>query len=346
MAFLRFLLLCPAFGLVLLIASQATANSLRVLTWEEYFAPELIKEFESTYNTEVEFIYYEFDDERDQIMAETNGNGFDVILVDDVELTSYANYGWLAELDHAQLNNLKYHGTTWAKLIPQASQYASPYGWGVYGIAYRSDLLASPPQNWDALFRPNQELSGFIQMPPQASELLYIASAASDISLDEPNVKELEKLFWSLVNQQQHVFAYKTLTSENSHLESGQVKAAVTYNDDALFLQGSGVDIEFTLPEGNVLAWIDYLAISARSKNFALAHAFLDFFLEPAHVTSNMEYHYTASFCEKANQNLPKDIEQNEIIFPVSSDVISLLPPPTKSTIRTQMKLFNALGLK
>ncbi|TCS41363.1 ABC transporter substrate-binding protein [Reinekea marinisedimentorum] len=338
-------LIWPAL-LLTAVAPVFSAESLRILTWEEYFDPQLIEQFEQQHDTSVEFIYYEYDDIRDRIMAETAGFGMDIILVDDLEMPAYASQGWLAPLQADRLFYLQGHGTLWSQLVDKAEQYAVPYSWGTYGIAYRTDLVQSPPQTWAELFNPTDEMSGFIQMPPQSSELLAIASMAFDYSLDTASQQQINELALHLVNQKPHVIAYKALDVEDSLLEQGKAKVAVSYNSDVVLLQDHTDNIEFISPTDATLMWIDFLTISSKTQNLALAHDFLNFFLKPEHVAQNMEYHYSASFSDTANAMLPDEIRLNGAVFPAAASAIKLVPAPTTAVIRSQMRLFNALDLE
>lgn len=65
--------------IVLLLSSinvWAADNNLVVLTWEDYIDPEIVAEFEQQNEVTLRFVYYEDDDARDLIMANSNGVGF------------------------------------------------------------------------------------------------------------------------------------------------------------------------------------------------------------------------------------------------------------------------------
>lgn len=325
--------------------SYANSANLRVFTWEEYFDPDLIAEFEAQYNTTVELLYYEHDEHRDQVMAETGGNGFDIILVDDVELPAYIAQGWLAQTNPDSLPDLAKHKGIWSDLVPAANGYTVPYGWSTYGMAYRTDLVSNPPQQWADLFEPSRELSGFIQMSPQANELTVIASLALGFSPVNLNQEQLNSIRSHLTDQKEHVASYQTIDAEDSLFLEGIAKVAVTYNSDALFIQDEMDNVGFISPTDGTLMWIDFLAVSKNSPNQKSAHQFLNFFLDPTVVAQDIEYHYTASFSEEATLLLPEELREDKSVYPDYSENLNTMAKPDKATVRTHMHIYNALNL-
>jgi len=327
--------------------SLADHESLRVFTWEEYFDPDLVAVFEQKHGVRLEFIYYNNDEVRDQVMAETSGYGFDVILVDEIELAAYIQQQWIKPIEYTKLKNLDEHGDKWKQLTPSADGYAVPYGWGTYGIAYRADLLSKAPTKWADLFNPTDALLGFIQMPPQASELLVIALMAQGNSPATSDSQKLTEAYNLLLNQKAHVKTYQTpnFDEDLNLLNQGLTKAAVTYSSDALFLQDEFENIEYVSPSDGTILWIDYWTISAQSHKVDLAYKFFDFLLEAQVSAKNTEYHYTATFSSKAKSLLPTEIRENKVIFMPNIEDLNTMQVPTRQRLRTMMKIINNLEI-
>jgi len=334
-------------GCTLTLAASVWAESttLRILTWEDYFDPELISQFEELHQVTVQSIYYDNDEVRDQIMAENQGNGFDLILVDDIKLPTYIEQGWLAPIATERLIHLADHGDQWHKLVPSIKGYAIPYSWGTYGISYRSDLLDAAPTRWADLFEPNDQLNGFIQMPPQASELLVIALMAQSDSPNTNDTATLAEALDLLTRQKDRVAYYRTVDFQDNLLNQGLVKAAVSYNSDAIVLQDLYDNIEFVVPAEGSILWIDYWTLSVNSKQTELALAFFDFLLDPVNNAQNVNHHYSATFSAKAKALLPAEVRDNDAVFPANADTFETLKRPSRPTIRTMMRIINNLDI-
>jgi spermidine/putrescine transport system substrate-binding protein len=338
-------------AITLIALSQAVFaehTTLTILTWEDYFDPELIPLFEKEYDIKTEFIYFDSDETRDQLMAESAGYGFDVLLVDEVEINAYITQRWVAQLDKSLLPNLDFHGTQWKKDAPSADGYAVPYGWGTYGITYRTDLVKKPPTSWADLFNPNADYAGAIQMSSQISELLSVALLSEGFSANETDVARLKLAEKKLIAQRSLVSAYKIpdLDGDNILLESGESKVAMTYSSDSLYLQDELDNLAYVTPTDGNIYWIDFWAVSSQSHKIKEAHQFLDFVLQPKIVAQNVEYHYSATFSEEANKYLSEDILNNKTIYPDNIETMEMMKPPTKYSIRSMMKVWNALDFE
>ena len=71
-------------------------------------------------------------------------------------LDVYRKRNWLAPLDLEQIPNLKHIDKHWLTAFPAAQGYAAPYFWGTMGIAYRSDLVTTPPTSWMDILKPEK----------------------------------------------------------------------------------------------------------------------------------------------------------------------------------------------
>ncbi len=323
-------------------------ETLRILTWEEYFDPEMASLFETETGSQLEFIYYDNDEVRDQIMAESSGFGFDVILVDEVELPAYIRQQWVQPIAENTLPYLKDHGTTWRTIVPEAVGFAVPYGWGTYGLLYRDDLVENPPSKWADLFNPDNELAGYIQMTPQSAEMLAIALMAHGYAPNAHDPAALKVAEQALIAQKPLVKAYKTTDydEDSNLLNKGIVKVTVCYSSDAVVLQEEFEHFQYVSPmEGNIF-WIDFWAISAKSTQPDLAVQFLNFTMRPDVVAANVEYQYTATFSQTALTLIPDEIRQNKAVFPSLAEGFTTLGVPDRNSIRTMMKIINALELE
>ena len=69
-------------GILLLYTTvAASGQELRIYNWSEYMDPDLMQRFEQRYQVKVHEIYYESDDIRDEMLLETDGQGYDIALV-------------------------------------------------------------------------------------------------------------------------------------------------------------------------------------------------------------------------------------------------------------------------
>ena len=140
------------------IAQSTDKAELIILNWAEYIDPEIIKAFEKKYNVKVREVYYSSDDTRDDMLVESNGSAYDLVLSSGSSLQTYKKRHWLAEFGEKQVPNLKYIKKKWINAFDSSEGYSIPYFWGTLGIAYREDLVTTPITSWKQLFEPKEEL--------------------------------------------------------------------------------------------------------------------------------------------------------------------------------------------
>lgn len=319
-----FALILAAITLSSFADSQVTETrkkELVILTWEDYIEPEVVSAFEKKHNATVRFVYFEEDDERDELMANSLGQGFDIVCIDDVLLEIYEKQGWITNIDATKIPNLKYIDYPWNDAYQTSKEYSVPYFWGTVGIAYLKSKM-DKPTSWMDIFQPKESLSGKILVQDTAQVIFGLALKAYNYSInssDENEIKKAEDLLWA---QKPHVAEYSPLIlDENSQLNTGKIYAAMAYNGDALMLMEENKDIDFVIPNEGTSIWVDFFSVTRSSKHPELAHAFLNFINEPKIAAKNAEYVSYASPNIEARKILGKEYLNNPHIFP-SDDVI------------------------
>ncbi len=319
-----------------LFCSMSTAtDTLTMLTWEDYIDPGIVADFEKQHDVDIQFVYFEHDEERNNLIASTNASNYDIFMVDGQSVSTYIRLGWLSPLNLNEIPNIQNHNDHWKTIRPEANGFALPYGWGTIGIAYRSDLVTSPIDNLMQLFRPEKSLQGKIIMSPQGLELIPTALLALGYDMNSAIPYQLKQAGELLETQRPFVHSYQALElNERSPLVHGEAIAAQAYSGDALVLADLNKHIEYKVPKEGSPIWIDFLGVSTRSMNKSLAHRFINYLSETDVARRNIEHTYTASFIDKAVAQLPADIRNNPIIFPPNIDHLIVYKEPAPRTMR------------
>ena len=303
--------------------ADAASKSLRFLTWDEYTDPDLIAEFEAAHDVDIELFYYETDEERDEVLVQSQGRGYDVILVSDDALGRYQGRGWLVGMNESSVPNLKFMEKRWRETAADGKDYGIPYAWGTSGIAYRSDLVSEPITGWIDLLRPQPSIQGKILMVADSWELVGIALLALGYDFNSEDPSQLDAAGNLLLSQRGFVsrYGYPNL-SEESSLVSGETVAATMYSGDALALKDVDPRITYVVPEEGTFLWCDYLTVATASSDPKLALAFIDFLQVPKNAARTSEYLYYPSPNEAATKLLPEELLTDENVYP-SSDALA-----------------------
>ncbi len=311
----------------------ASPRELVFLNWPEYVDPDLVSEFEQQFNVKVRQAYFETDEDRDKLLTQTDGRGYDIAVVEAVSLKAYRKRGWLASLDETRAPNLRHIDPRWRTAQDAAVGYGVPYFWGTLGIAYRSDLVAEEMTSWRQLFRPREAIRGRIAMIKNASELVGLALIALGHSANSSDPSALADAEALLLAQRPHVLSYGYISlTENSALVTGGLSAAMVYSGDALMLQEHNENITFVVPEEGTILWLDYLVVLESSRNKDLALAFINFLNQPENAARLAEYVYYPTPNVAAERLLPTEFLENRLIYPdeqtlARSEFARELPP-------------------
>lgn len=327
------LLLCTVCAPWITAVASAAPRELVFLTWADYIAPDVVEDFEGRCGCRVRTVFFDSDDLRDTLMVESDGAGYDVVLLNGLMLHTYQRRGWLAAIDAQSIPNLGLLEQRWRTAFDAAEEYAVPYFWGTLGIGYRKDLAGTSIRSWADLMEPQAALQGRILMIDSARDLLTAALKSLGASLNSADPAELSAARERLMAQRPHVRGYSYVSLQaDSALVTGDAAATMLFNGDARTLQQFHPDIEFVLPDEGGAIWVDYLTIAQRSGNKDLAADFIDFLNRPQVAARNARYVHYATPNQAAEALLPEAFLQDPVIYPdavslANSEYYSRLPP-------------------
>lgn len=300
-----------------LVAGMANAEELVFLTWADYIDPGVVADFERRFDVKVKYMYFASDDDRDELMSQSAGAGYDVILADGLSTIGYANLGWLAPLPLNAIPNRVHIESKWQDAFPGTRGFGVPYTWGVIGIAYRRDLVSKAPTRWMDLFRPPPEWRGKIVMNKHGRGVMGMALKALGYSQNSTDREALDQAQQLLIEQKPFVKAYSYVAlGAESGLVTGEVWAAMVFNGDSITLQSLHREIAYVVPVEGSNIGVDFLTIGAASHNRTLAAAFINFVNEPVNAARIARYIHFATPNHAAAAHLPREFFENKVIYP------------------------------
>lgn len=297
--------------------SQSQPQVLTFLNWSEYMDPALIKAFEKKHNAQVKEFFFETDEIKEEMLLESKGQGYDVVLSSGMRIPRYMKQNWLSKISQTQIPNLRHMDERWRNARPEIAEFAVPYLWGTCGIAYRKDLVKKEVTTWLDLYRPSQDLQGKILMINDSHEAVGLGLKALGYPLNSEDKTHYEEVRDLLLKQKPYVHDYSYVAvNPQSSLVTGEIWMAMVYNGDGLMLQELHPQIVFTIPREGTSLWVDYLMIMEGSADKELAHAFVNFLTEPENAAQLAEYLMFATPNKTAMDLLPPDHRNNPMIYP------------------------------
>lgn len=338
----RILLLCFVCS-VATLAQGADKPELVFLTWEDYLDPTVIADFESECQCVVRRVYFDDDDERNMILANTNATGFDVVTLDQNMMQHYGKQGWLRPLTYAEIPNARHARDPWQNAAAPEPFYAVSYFWGGVGILYRKDRMQKPPTLWRDIFQPETYLKGHIMLLNTVQTAYGLALMSLGHPFNSTDPAHITAATNALIDVRPYVYAFRNIRiGPDTELLQNDVYAAVTYNGDAITVMSYSDQLAFVYPSDGVPLWLDVNAVLKNARQPALALKFLDFLNRPEIAARNaLALHY-ATTNVAALQLLPESFLQDPRIFPDRStmsrnQLYELLPTPHLRRITAQL---------
>ncbi|MEX0922843.1 MAG: extracellular solute-binding protein [Rhodovibrionaceae bacterium] len=201
--------------------------------------------------------------------------------------------GLIQAIDTSKLSNfpdinpalLKIGGTQF-----DGEQYFMPWEWGQTSITYRTDLVEVPPEgeSWSMLWNP--DYAGKIHMMAAAEDAWWCAAIYAGIDVTKTNddglitvtEAEIQRVRKLLTDQRDLVRLYSSdMTTIEQALASGELVAAMTWNESPLALQGEGIPVKFADPKEGALTWCCGLVLHSEAPALEKALALMDAMVSP-----------------------------------------------------------------
>lgn len=264
-------------------------NVLRVLAWPGYADPDLIRTFEQRRGVRVELTLVASDEILWQKISANQGADFDVFAVNTAELQRYIDRGLVQPVDADVIANTRRQLPRFRDLaaIPgltrQGKAYGIPYTYSDMGLIYDRTQFAEPPVSIAALWDPR--LRGRVLAYDGGSHNFSLAALA----LDDATPFRIEAADWPraverLIALRRNVLGFYAQPDEAVKLFLRHRPALLFANfgtQQVQLLKAAGADVGYVIPREGALAWLDCWVIARGATSRALAHAWIDYMLEP-----------------------------------------------------------------
>ncbi|MCB1229792.1 MAG: spermidine/putrescine ABC transporter substrate-binding protein [Verrucomicrobiae bacterium] len=317
-------------------ANGGSSNSapLVILTWDEYFSPEVIEEFEKEFGIKVEFVNFSNLDEQEALLR-SRPSEFDLALTSGVKMADLISMQLVQPI---QKDLLPLFGNMDERFLGMGSdpenQYSVPYMWGPTLIAYRADKIAEPAKAWRSLW--DDRYRGHILMLDEPFDAYAAALLAlgSDINSQEP--VEIEAATKGLLDQVQRLDArFVDIDEVREELLSGDCWITMTYSSDAGVLAEKEENISYFIPEEGASLWLDSFVIPRESRNSRAAHDFLNYFCRPEVAAANSNELWCASANREARQFISEEIKEDPTIY-LSDEILARCELESRASVGRQ----------
>jgi len=162
-------------------------------------------------------------------------------------------------------------------------QWFVPFDWGQTSITYRPDLvdLNGREESWGLLW--DERYKGKLASMAAAEDAWYCAAIYAGLDVTkELTMADVAKVGPLLEKQRPLLHFYSTdTTSVEQALASGEVVAAMTWNQSPLTLKSQGINVKFANPKEGALTWCCGLVLMKNAPHPDKAHELIDAMIDP-----------------------------------------------------------------
>ncbi|HEY0832398.1 MAG TPA: extracellular solute-binding protein [Azospirillum sp.] len=318
MARLRMVMMAVASLLLATVAPArpGVAAELRLLTWADYVAPEVIARFEKEAGVTVVLDTIDnYADLRARFLADPGR--YDLVNPADYHVADLAALGLLDRIEASRLPGYANILDGWrSPPYDPRNEWSVPFHWGTTSFVVDTGVYRGDIDSTRLLFDPPPELKGKVGFMIGAEETLRmllihlgLPPCTSDRAVLEQAMAHLRPTL--------HKDRIYTSTTIVEALTSGRVAVGVAWNGDALKAREVKPGLRFAFPREGVTVWSDVLVVPKGAANREAALAFIDFLLRPANAALQSNYTRYANAVRGSDAHMdPALLDAPEVVVP------------------------------
>jgi len=214
--------------------------------------------------------------------------GYDVIFPTSYMIQIMDAEGLLADLDAAKLPNLNFVDPDVLKKIHDRSMKRSvPYTVGYAITAFRKDKLPGAAASWSVF--EQKDLTGRVTLLDDMRETIGAALKTLGYSINTRDEKQLAEAQEVLLRWKKNVAKFDN-EGYKVGLDSGEFLLVHGYSGDLFQVAQENAKVGLLIPQEGVTMSCDEMVIPKGAKQKELAHAWINFLLDPEISAENMEW--------------------------------------------------------
>ena len=289
----------------------------------------------------VEVNYSTFSSNEDMYAKISSGSAtYDVIIPSDYMIQRMVSEQLLAPLDLSKIPNYQYiseqfKGDNIYYENDSESLYSVPYFYGMVGVIYNTSIVAEDDEqigSWELMWDPDYtgDILQFNNNRDAFGTALYYLGYDVNEATEAEWIEALE-----LLKKQKELVQGYVMDEVFNKMKSGSAAVAAYYAGDFLSMYEDNDDLAFFYPREGTNIYVDAMCIPANSKNYDLAHAYINFMCSEEIGVANATYTYYASPLTSVIENA----EYQEAMTEVHEDAMDILYGEMASSVPSQAYL-------
>jgi spermidine/putrescine transport system substrate-binding protein len=210
--------------------------------------------------------------------------GWDVIVIGGRELSVLQVNDWLTPLDPGLHPNFDAHAASWARdpAFDPGNQHTMAWQGGFTALGVNRDLVNGPITRLDDLANPDKVGRGAVGMITSEMPDFVMQNLGIDPLTSTPDGWR-EAATWLTMQRESGTVRGYFGQDYIQDMTAGNTSVSMAWSGDILYygVWAGQTELEFVLPEGGGLRWIDSMAIPLNAEHPVDAMTFMDFYYDP-----------------------------------------------------------------
>jgi len=315
-------------------------------TWPNYHDPANFETFAANTGAAVQVNVFGSNEEM-LAKLQAGGTGWDVFVPTNYTISTYVELDIIEPLDLALLPNFdaSAHDTRFtAAGSVNGTIYAVPKDWGTTGYVVNTAQVTDDMTTWKQFWDLSMDkYSGRAMVHDYQLTTIGNALKYYGYSFNSVDEKELGDARDLLLKTKPHLFA---ITSDyQPSMRSGDAWLSVCWTGDGIQLNRDMPEIKYIIGREGGEIWTDFYAVPKDAPHRDAAYALIDFLQTPAVNAKEVLAHGYPSTDGRTNELLPKELLDNEIMYPAAELLAPLefgaavtLTDPLRAEIMAEFK--------
>lgn len=263
------------------------AQTLHLYTWADYISPDVVRKFEKQNGCKVVIDTF---DSNESMFAKfkAGATGYDIVVPTAYMIQIMQAQGMLAPIDHAKVPNIgNIDPAVLEKVVDKKMEHSVPYTFAYATIAVRKDKVKDAEASW-AMF-DRSSLAGRMTLLDDMREGIGAALKFLGHSINTRDEAQLAAARGVLIRWKKNIARFDN-EGYKAGIDSAEFYLVHGYSGDLFQVQMENPKVDILIPKEGVTIGCDEMVIPKTAKETALAHAFINFLLDPDIAAENMEW--------------------------------------------------------
>jgi spermidine/putrescine-binding protein len=195
-----------------------------------------------------------------------------------------------------------------------------PNDWGMYGIAYRKDLVKEPLASWEDFWALAPKYDGQVVVGDVDRGTLGAALKHLGYSANSKVEAEVNAAGDALIEIKPYLQAITSLNIATG-LAKGSIAYALCGNWDAVPAMAENENVVWLIPPEGTIAYVEGFVALKPSEHLDVTHAFLNFHMEPQNYADFVNTTYASWVSSAADPYIDPTLVSNPALKPTDAEL-------------------------